>query len=62
MKAIDVTFQMTNDTKPNKDPDTFSQTLNNYHKMLCESYCRMGRFFHSVKTLLHLSIYRIHRI
>lgn len=45
MKAIDVTFQMTNDTKPNKDPDTYSQTLNNYHKMLWEKPLPDGTFF-----------------
>lgn len=36
MTMIDISFQMTSDTKQGKDPDTFSQTLNNYHKSLWE--------------------------
>ena len=31
---IDTTFDFRSDTRPNRDPDTYSQTLCSYHKLL----------------------------
>ncbi len=42
---IDTTFNMLVDTPPKKDPDTFSQTLNNYHKVLWEKPLSDGTLF-----------------
>ena len=53
---IDVTFNMFSDTPKGKDPDSFSQTLRNYHKILWSKPLPSGICFNldtETKMLLH---------
>ena len=42
---IDISLNVSLDTKVNKDPDTFSRTLNDYHRFLWEKPLPNGSYF-----------------
>ena len=42
---IDISINVFLDTKQNKDPDTFSRTLNDYHHFLWEKPLPNGSYF-----------------
>lgn len=50
--AIDITFDFRRDTPPGKDPDAFSPTLKNYHKLLWSKPLPCGITF-SLSDLKH---------
>ena len=45
MTAIDITFDVFSDTPKGKDPDSYSPTLRNYHKMLWSKPLPSGKNF-----------------
>lgn len=47
---IDITFDFRADTPPGKDPDTYSQMLRSYHKLLWSKPLPNGKFFDLTDT------------
>jgi hypothetical protein len=45
MASIDIAFKVYSDTPDNKDPDTYSRTLSDYHKLLWDKPLPCGKRF-----------------